>query len=117
MRQAIERNDESMIGALICVLVSFAPKEALEDVAEAYQRDLVDTGLVDFGSVSLRVVVQQRRRYIGGHGVTEMGAESLAVLLHMARAVGCTKGLPAAAAATTGADEPVDLRITGRSTT
>ncbi len=51
LRQAIERNDESMIGALICVLVSFAPKEALEDIAEAYQRDLVDTGLVDFGSV------------------------------------------------------------------
>ena len=61
LRQAIDRNDESVIGGLICVLVSFAPKEALEDIAEAYQRDLVDSSLVDFGFVEQSVAEGEAR--------------------------------------------------------
>ncbi|MHB0958190.1 MAG: DUF1186 domain-containing protein [Pirellulaceae bacterium] len=61
LRQATDRNDESLIGGLICVLLSFAPKEALEDIAEAYRRNLVDTSLVDFGSVKRSIAEDEAR--------------------------------------------------------
>lgn len=51
LRQAMDRKDEAVIGSLICVLESFAPKEALADITEAYQRGLVDSGLIDFRTV------------------------------------------------------------------
>jgi hypothetical protein len=61
LRHAIDQNDELVIGGLICVLVSFAPKEALEDIAEAYQRDLVDSSLVDFGTVEQSITEGEAR--------------------------------------------------------
>ena len=48
LRQAMDQGDEEMIGAIICEMVSFAPREALDDITEAYRLGLVDTGLVDF---------------------------------------------------------------------
>ena len=55
LRRAIDSEDEPAIGGLICTLVSFAPEETLEDIQEAYARDLVDRGLVDMGTVEQSV--------------------------------------------------------------
>lgn len=48
---AMAEEDVALIGCLICVLNEFAPKEALDDIKEAYDRNLVDTFLIDFESV------------------------------------------------------------------
>jgi hypothetical protein len=48
---ALAEKDSSMIGGLICVLVSFAPQEAMADITEAYRLGLVDESLVDLGTV------------------------------------------------------------------
>ena len=50
LREAIDRDDEAIVNGLICELASLAPEEALEDITEAYRRDLADQsviGLVD----------------------------------------------------------------------
>jgi hypothetical protein len=48
---AVAEKDEAVIGGLICVLISFAPEEALADIEEAYRLGLVDEGLVGLGTV------------------------------------------------------------------
>jgi hypothetical protein len=61
LRQAIDRNDEPVISGLICVLVSFAPKEALEDITDAYQRGLVDSTVVDLEDVERSIAEGEGR--------------------------------------------------------
>jgi hypothetical protein len=61
LRRAIDEEDVELIGGLICVLTSFAPQEAMEDVAEAYRRDLVETFLVDLGFVEESVAEGEDR--------------------------------------------------------
>ena len=61
LREAIDREDEPVIGELISELVSFAPKEALEDITEAYRRGLVDTGLVNMDSVERSIAEGEGR--------------------------------------------------------
>ncbi|NUQ63507.1 MAG: DUF1186 domain-containing protein [Pirellulales bacterium] len=51
LRQAIDREDMEMITELIGELADFAPKEAIQEITEAYQRGLVYTGMIDFGTV------------------------------------------------------------------
>lgn len=51
LRQAVDRSDKPAISGLIGVLDSFAPKEALEEIKEAYRRDLVDCTIVDLETV------------------------------------------------------------------
>jgi hypothetical protein len=50
-----------IIGGLICELTSFAPKEALDDIMEAYRLGLVDTVLVDLDSVKESIAEGQTR--------------------------------------------------------
>jgi hypothetical protein len=61
LRQAIDQNDERVIGGLICVLEGLAPKEALDDITEAYQRGLVDPRLIDMESVERSIAEGERR--------------------------------------------------------
>lgn len=56
LRQAIDDSDTAIIHGLICVLKSFAPQEALEDITEAYKRNLVDRSVVDFADVERSIV-------------------------------------------------------------
>ena len=51
LRQAIDKGDEEIIGGLICELCSYAPKEALEEIKEAFERGLVEDLLVDMEDV------------------------------------------------------------------
>lgn len=51
LRDATERQDTEVAGGLVCALLSFAPVEALDDLREAFDRGVVDTHLVDWGSV------------------------------------------------------------------
>lgn len=51
LRWAVAERDRAVVGSLICVLISFAPAEALADIKEAYRLGLVDEGLVDIGTV------------------------------------------------------------------
>ncbi len=61
LRHALDQHDETAIGPLICELVSFSPKEAIDDIREAYQRDLVETGLVGFGTVEQSIAEGEAR--------------------------------------------------------
>jgi hypothetical protein len=61
LRWAVTEKDEAVIGGLICVLVSFAPEEALADIQEAYRLDLVDRGLVDLGTVERSIAEGEER--------------------------------------------------------
>ena len=51
LRRTIEKGDEEIIGGLICVLNSFLPKEAIEDIEEAYRLGLVESVLIDIQDV------------------------------------------------------------------
>jgi len=46
LREAIDRDDHEIAGPLVSVLASLAPKEAYEDITEAYRRELVDPFLI-----------------------------------------------------------------------
>ena len=48
LRRAIDENDSSASSFLVFELMSFAPKEAMEDIAEAYRRNMVDRSLLEF---------------------------------------------------------------------
>jgi hypothetical protein len=61
LRWAVAEKDEMVIGGLICVLDSFAPKEALDDIKEAYDHGLVDRGLVDMGTVERSIAEGEER--------------------------------------------------------
>ncbi len=58
---AVAEKDEAVIGGLICVLVSFAPVEALADIEEAYRLGLVDESLVDLGTVNESIAAGDER--------------------------------------------------------
>lgn len=51
LREAIEHEDVDITGPLICELEQLAPKEAFDDIAEAYRRDLVQTFLITLKDV------------------------------------------------------------------
>lgn len=51
LRDATEQEDTEVAGGLVCALLSFAPVEALDDLRAAFDREVVDTCLVDWGSV------------------------------------------------------------------
>jgi hypothetical protein len=61
LRQAIDRGDETVVGGLICVLTSFAPEEAMAEIREAYQRDLVDSVLVNLSTVERSIAEGETR--------------------------------------------------------
>ena len=61
LRQAMAEKDEDIAGAIICVLVSFAPVEALADIKEAYRLDLIDIGLVGLEDVESSVAQGEER--------------------------------------------------------
>lgn len=47
LAQAIEQKDVQIVGGLVCVLTSLWPMEAERELREAFDRDLVDLGLID----------------------------------------------------------------------
>jgi hypothetical protein len=51
LREAIQRDDFRIAGPLVSQLARLAPKEAYEDIAAAYQHDLVETFLVTLEDV------------------------------------------------------------------
>ncbi|HJT31025.1 MAG TPA: DUF1186 domain-containing protein [Pirellulales bacterium] len=51
LRDATEQEDTEVAGGLVCVLLSFAPVEALDDLRQAFDLEVVDTYLVDWDSV------------------------------------------------------------------
>ncbi len=51
LREAIQHDDFAIAGPLVSQLARLAPKEAYEDIVEAYRRDLVDTFLVRLADV------------------------------------------------------------------
>ena len=51
LRVAIDQEDLDVVSSLVDVLTHFAPVEALEDIREAYDRDLVDSTIVHLGNV------------------------------------------------------------------
>lgn len=53
LRRAIDSNDGDMAGPLVCELLDYAPLEAMADIREAFERDLVDETLVDMRAVEL----------------------------------------------------------------
>lgn len=53
LRRAIDGNDTDMAGPLVCELLDYAPLEAMADIREAFERDLVDEILVDMRTVEL----------------------------------------------------------------
>ncbi len=55
LREAIQNDDFAIAGPLVSQLARLAPKEAYEDIAEAYRRDLVDTFLVRLADVDKSV--------------------------------------------------------------
>ena len=61
LREAIDRNDEVVSGMLVDVLTSFAPKDAIEDIKEAYRRDLVDPDIVHLGNVEQSIAEGEAR--------------------------------------------------------
>jgi len=61
LRWAVAEKDEAVIGCLICVLVSFAPEEALADITEAYRLGLVDESLVALGTVEGSIAEGEER--------------------------------------------------------
>ena len=61
LRWAVAEEDVAVIGGLICVLVSFAPKEAFDDIKEAYDHGLVDRGLVDMDTVERSIAEGEER--------------------------------------------------------
>lgn len=46
LAQAIEQKDVQIIGGLVCVLASLWPMEAERELREAFDRDLVDLGII-----------------------------------------------------------------------
>ncbi len=46
LRQAIDDDDAEIASGLVCVLTSFAPQEALQEITEAYDRSLIDRGFI-----------------------------------------------------------------------
>jgi hypothetical protein len=58
---AVAEKDEAVIGGIICVLVSFAPEEALADIEEAFRLGLVDEGLVGLGTVESSIAEGEER--------------------------------------------------------
>jgi hypothetical protein len=58
---AVAEKDEAVIGGLICVLVSFAPEEALADIEEAFRLGLVDEDLVGLGTVESSIAEGEER--------------------------------------------------------
>jgi hypothetical protein len=51
LREAIEHEDEKVAVALVEVLTSFSPKEAYDDIAEAYRRELIDPFMIGLEDV------------------------------------------------------------------
>ena len=51
LRQAVDRSDSVATNGLVSVLDSLAAKEALEDITEAFNRELVDLDVVDLETV------------------------------------------------------------------
>jgi hypothetical protein len=43
LRQAIDRNDEEQVTGLVCELSRYGPAEAMDDIREAFKRQLVDS--------------------------------------------------------------------------
>lgn len=50
-RQAMELEDSPLVTALVCTLYEFAASEASADIAEAFDRDLVDPEVIGFESI------------------------------------------------------------------
>ena len=61
LRKAIDRNDREGAGVLISELTSYAPEEVVEDIKEAYRRDLVDSFLVSLGDVEKSIAEGEDR--------------------------------------------------------
>ena len=61
LREAIDRNDGELAGILISELTSYAPKDAIEDIKEAYRRDLVDSFLVSMEDVEKSIAEGEAR--------------------------------------------------------
>jgi hypothetical protein len=55
LRWALAEQDDAIIGGLICILESLAAAEAMAEIQEAYQRDLVDPCLIGLGLVEAGV--------------------------------------------------------------
>jgi hypothetical protein len=55
LREAIQHDDYAIAGPLVSQLTRLAPKEAYDDIVEAYQRDLVETILVGLNDVEKNI--------------------------------------------------------------
>ncbi len=51
LRQAIDHRDEAIAGMLTCNLADLCPKEALEEITEAFRCELIDSRMIDLESV------------------------------------------------------------------
>lgn len=51
LRRAIDQNDAEVATALVSELSNYAPVEALDDISEAYQRNLVETFMIGLDDV------------------------------------------------------------------
>ncbi len=55
LREAMAQDDSDMTSILICELAEYAPEEIWEDIQEAFDRDLVETLLIDLDHLQKRL--------------------------------------------------------------
>ncbi|HET6883492.1 MAG TPA: DUF1186 domain-containing protein [Pirellulales bacterium] len=61
LRRAIEDDDQELAAGLVCELANFAPREAIDDIREAYDRGEIDESIIGLDGVERAIAEGEAR--------------------------------------------------------